>query len=120
VKVVLLYVLPLALMMYALIDCGQDNDVERTSVPKVLWIVLIVIFPYFGAIAWIVISKFARPRGPRPSPPPRGPFPPGTPRRRTAPLAPDDDPEFLRRLDERTRRERGPDAPEPPAPAPEH
>ncbi|MDR0432964.1 MAG: PLD nuclease N-terminal domain-containing protein [Bifidobacteriaceae bacterium] len=104
-RIVLLYVLPLALMIYALVDCVQDTDVERTSVPKPLWIAFIVILPYFGPIAWLVVAKIAKPGLPRRS---TGPHPPfgGSPRRR-GPTAPDDDPDFLRKLDERTKRRRG-------------
>jgi hypothetical protein len=90
-------------MVYALIDCAQDDEVERTSVPKSLWIVLIILVAYFGPISWLVVSKIARPRGGTGHPPPsrRGPA------RRTGGGAPDDDPDFLRRLAEEARRRRG-------------
>jgi hypothetical protein len=109
-RILFLYVIPLALMVYALIDCAQDDDVERTSVPKALWILLIILLVWVGPIAWLVVSKIARPANPGNSRPARRP--PGGPRRR-GPVAPDDDPDFLRRLDEeRRRRDRGgPDAP---------
>jgi hypothetical protein len=90
-----MYVLPLALMIYAIVDCAADDEVERTSVPKPLWIIIIILFPYVGALAWLAVAKIARPRadgrggwgsvGTRPFRP-RGP----------APKAPDDDQQFLR------------------------
>jgi hypothetical protein len=114
-------------MVYALVDCVQDEEVERTSLPKSLWLVLIVVLPVAGPLAWLVVAKIARPRqgGPGSG---RG----STGRR---PVAPDDDPDFLRRLAEeqarRRRRESNrragggqakpppPDAPgQPPAPEP--
>jgi hypothetical protein len=108
VKVVLLYVLPLVLMLYALIDCVQDDDAERTGLPKALWIVLIILIVYFGPIAWLVVTKIAKPKShDRPSSPRSSPpvFPRGA-ARRSGPTAPDDDPDFLRRLDEQARRNR--------------
>jgi hypothetical protein len=107
VKILLLYIVPITLMVYALIDCATDEDVERTSVPKALWMVLIILLPYIGSIAWIVVSKASRPDARRDRP------------GRPGPVAPDDDPDFLRRLDEESRRRRreqgqggaGPDAP---------
>jgi hypothetical protein len=94
VKIAFLYVLPLALMIYALVDCAQDDDVERTSVPKFLWIVLIIVLqPYIGPVAWLVTAKIGRPKAKAQG-------------RRPGPTAPDDDPEFLRKLDEEARRKR--------------
>jgi hypothetical protein len=113
VRIVLLYVLPLALMVYALVDLVQDGDVERTQVPKPLWIAFVVVLPYFGPIAWLVVAKIARPaRRSRfgPAHPPR----PASPRR-GGPVAPDDDPDFLRKLDEQARRNRRGDQDPPPS-----
>jgi hypothetical protein len=103
-KVLLLYVLPLALMVYAIVDCAVDDDVERTSVPKSMWIMIIVILPYFGPLAWLAVSKIAKPATRRTTPP--GALPHRRPRR-PGPLAPDDNPDFLRHLsEEQARRER--------------
>jgi hypothetical protein len=102
-KVFLMWILPLALMIYALVDCAQDDDVERTSVPKVMWIMLIVLLPMAGSIGWLVVSKIARRKAGLPDrAAPRSPSP-GVAHR---PVAPDDDPDFLRRLGEQTRRQR--------------
>jgi hypothetical protein len=95
----------LALTIYALVDCAQDDDVERTSVPKVLWMVLIILVSPVGPIAWLVVSKIARPRhGGRAA---GGSWPaPGRSPRRSGPVAPDDDPDFLRSLAEEQARRR--------------
>jgi hypothetical protein len=87
-----MWALPIVLMIYALIDCAQDDQADRTGLPKPLWMVLIILLPAVGAIAWITLSKIAKPK-PRP-----------TPRRPARPIAPDDDPDFLRRLAEEQRR----------------
>ena len=99
-------------MVYALVDCLQDSEVERTQIPKGLWMVLIIALPYVGPIAWIIVAKVARPPGSGQTPPDgRGGSPwPGRRQRRPGTTAPDDDPEFLRRLAEeqaRKRREEG-------------
>ena len=79
--------LVLALTIYAVIDCIQTDDRVMRGLPKALWVLLILVFPVVGAVAWFIAG---RPRRPRPQggrtqspPPPRGP---------------DDDPDFLRRL----------------------
>jgi hypothetical protein len=88
-KILLLYVLPAALTIYAVIDCALDNQVERTNLPKWAWILMIfLVTPYIGALAWLLVAKVARPKdggGPVIG-------------RRPGPTAPDDDPEFLRKL----------------------
>jgi len=93
---VLIYVLPLLLALYALIDCIQTDAEEVRGLPKVGWIVLIVLVGVIGPLAWLFAG---RPRGGRS--PVRGWTGRGDAAGRSAPsrpLAPDDDPEFLGRL----------------------
>ncbi|WP_275006282.1 PLDc N-terminal domain-containing protein [Promicromonospora iranensis] len=110
---ILLILVVVGLMAYALADVwGADED-ERGGLPRWLWVLLIVLLPLLGAISWIVMrvaarrsgagpSAGGRPGGSRPKPPTR----PG-PRRPSGPVAPDDDPEFLWRLEqEKRKRER--------------
>jgi hypothetical protein len=105
-KILLLYVLPLALFLYAIIDCAADEDVDRTSLPKAVWIIVIILFPYLGALAWLAVAKIAKPKVRRAAGPPGGALPRRLPRR-TGPIAPDDNPDFLRRLaEDQARRER--------------
>lgn len=67
----------------ALVDCVQtDRTLLRR---KWLWLLAILLVPLLGPIAWFVLG---RPR--------KGPAPP--PRRQSPPVAPDDDPDFLRRI----------------------
>ncbi len=91
-------VLSIALMVFALADCTQTPDNRVRGIPKWAWIVLIVLIPWVGALTWLLVGKD---RG-------RGGFGNASPRpvRRSGPLAPDEDPEFLRKLDEDIRRER--------------
>ena len=104
----LLYVVPIVLAIYALVDCVQTPDQEVRGLPKWAWIALIVLIWIVGPVAWLIAG---RDRGTRrrlawPSSPGggTGSARPGSPA--PGPLAPDDDPEFLRRLDWEQRRRR--------------
>jgi hypothetical protein len=99
IKVLLLWVLPLALTVYAVVDCAIDDEVERTSIPKLFWIILIVLVPYVGPLSWLILAKFAKPKS--------RPARPSGWGARPAPVAPDDNPRFLREwAEEQARKER--------------
>jgi hypothetical protein len=115
---VLLAVVAVAVIVFALVDCARtDEDRMPARIPKALWILLILFLPVVGGAAWIVASRLARPVAGSPATRgggsagsfgPLGPTsrPPARPAR-SGPLAPDDDPEFLARLEaDRRRRER--------------
>ena len=108
---VALYVLAIALMIYSLIDCTRTPEEEMPArMPKMMWVAIIVLFNVVGSIAWIITSrvKAAEERG--------GTVEPtvwssknGVQFHRpeqTRPVAPDDDPEFLRQLEQELRRKR--------------
>jgi len=90
----------LGLLVYCLIDCIQTDSAAVRNLPKPLWILLIVIVPLVGGVAWLVAGRpegtAAKTGGPGRRPTGRGP----TSTRSTpdAPLGPDDDPEFLRQI----------------------
>ena len=84
---VLLFLVPLALTIYAVIDAIQTEDTRVQYLPKLVWLLLILLFTPIGAIAWLVTGRQHGPRSGR-----RGS---GYP---TAPRGPDDDPDFLRHL----------------------
>lgn len=91
---VLPFALDLALLVFCLIDCIQADPGAVRNLPKGGWIVLILLFPLVGGVAWLVAG---RPVGPRPR---RVPWPStataGFPEyERPRPVAPDDDPVFL-------------------------
>lgn len=85
-------------VLYALIDCILTVGPDARVLPKWLWLVVILVVPVLGAVAWFVGGRPAASDG-------RGL--PGVGRRR-GPAAPDDDPAFLRKLadDEWTRKMR--------------
>ena len=89
-----------ALLVYCLIDCIQTDSALVRTLPKPFWIVLILVVPLVGGIAWLVAGRPEsaagtsggtgwRPTGRGPTS--RRPLP-------KAPLGPDDDPDFLRQI----------------------
>ncbi len=99
----LLLIFLIALIVYALVDCVRHDDTTMpVGLPKAVWVILIVLFPGAGALAWLVVSRVQRQaqRTGGPARPSYGsPAPRTSPRRPiTRPVAPDDDPEFLASL----------------------
>lgn len=104
-----LIVLVFALTLYALLDCARTPEESMPArMPKFLWIILVVLFPTIGPIAWIIVSrvKAAEERGGFVEPTVWSSKEGTTFRRpeRARPMAPDDDPEFLRDLEQDIRR----------------
>jgi hypothetical protein len=82
--------LEVGLLVFCLIDCVQTPSPLIRNLPKVGWIVLIIVLPLAGAIAWLTAG--------RPRPGSAGPGNTGRAQGPTAPLGPDDDPEFLAKI----------------------
>lgn len=106
---ILLILVVVGLMAYALADVWSADEDERGGLPRWLWVLLIVLLPLLGAISWIVVRVTARRSGAGPAagsgsggsrPKPTRPGP----RRPSGPVAPDDDPEFLWRLEQEKRK----------------
>jgi hypothetical protein len=102
----------LVLWLYCLFDAITTPEADCRNLPKILWVVVVLVFPLVGSIAWLLAGRPARPGpasrptgfpgydstiGPRHAAPSPGP---------SAPLAPDDDEEFLRRVRERAEEQR--------------
>jgi Phospholipase_D-nuclease N-terminal len=84
---VLMVLIPLAITIYAVIDAIQTEDTNVKHLPKLVWVLLILVFTPVGAIAWFLAG---RQRGPRTGQSGRS-YP-------APPRGPDDDPDFLRSL----------------------
>ena len=77
--------LSLALTIYCVVDAIQTEDSAVRNMPKLGWLVLILLFPLVGPAAWLIAGRprYDRPMAQRPPSRPRGP---------------DDDPDFLKGL----------------------
>jgi Phospholipase_D-nuclease N-terminal len=90
----LLFFIEIALAAAALISCLSAEEEDIRGLPRIVWVLIILFFPLVGAIAWFVAgrnSAVAR----------RDTWRQGTgfpESERPRKLAPDDDPEFLRKL----------------------
>lgn len=89
------FLISLFLTVYALFSCIQTRDKDVPYLPKLIWILLIVLVPFAGPIVWLLMVRYyareqeltpGRPAAKRPNTKPR-------------PLAPDDDPDFLASLE---------------------
>ncbi|SDP71583.1 Phospholipase_D-nuclease N-terminal [Pedococcus dokdonensis] len=87
------WLLLLAVTVYAVIDCIQTDDAQVRGLPKLLWLLLILLFPIVGTIAWFIAGRPQRGNAGG-----QGRGPGGPSHRPPAPRGPDDDPDFLRRL----------------------
>ncbi|WP_165985185.1 PLD nuclease N-terminal domain-containing protein [Streptomyces sp. YIM 98790] len=97
---VLMFLVPLALAIYALVDCISTKDDEVRHLPKIVWILLIVFAWIIGPVAWIMAGRrrtFAGGEGGGLAGRGGGGIGRG---RQTRWVAPDDNPEFLRSLDD--------------------
>ncbi|NBE81765.1 PLD nuclease N-terminal domain-containing protein [Micromonospora rubida] len=95
---VLLFLIQIVLAVCALISCLSAEEGQVRGLPRIAWVLIILIFPLVGSIAWFVAGR--EPAGGRPRP--AGPLG-RAPTERRRPVAPDDDPEFLSSLAERSR-----------------
>ncbi|MCX4818586.1 PLD nuclease N-terminal domain-containing protein [Streptomyces sp. NBC_01142] len=83
------FILMLALTIYAFIDCLNTPEEEVKHLPKVVWVLIILLFTIVGPIVWLFAGKQRRAvsgGGMRGSAGSRGW------------VAPDDNPEFLKSL----------------------
>lgn len=96
-----LLALELCLVVYCVLNVLTTPDGEVRNLPKVGWLLLVLLFPLVGGVAWLVAG---RPQGPARSLPYKGnqglPAEYDRPGRATA-SSPDDDAAFLRSLKER-------------------
>jgi hypothetical protein len=90
---VLMFLVPLALSVYAFIDCISTKDEDVRYMPKPLWAILVLVFPLAGSISWLIAGKQRHTAGAGGSS--GSPWSRGGGRRW---VAPDDNPEFLKSL----------------------
>ncbi|MCQ9385581.1 PLD nuclease N-terminal domain-containing protein [Brevibacterium sp. 50QC2O2] len=92
-------VILVAITLYSLFDCAMRDRTVIRIMPKWGWFFIILFIPLIGLLMWYIFGRgtVAGPGGSAGKPSRRGP------------IAPDDDPEYLRRiqddLEQRRRRE---------------
>lgn len=82
--------LAVGLVIYALIECAQSERYRVRAVPKGAWLLIILLLPVVGAVLWLF---FGRPRADDAA------------RDAARGRGPDDDPQFLRNLEERRKQQ---------------
>ncbi len=92
----------LALWLYCIFDVISTQEALVRNLPKMLWLVLVVILPAVGSISWLVLG---RPAGAGFTPGETGYRRPET-RSRPAPrpIGPEDSPQFISEIEDRATR----------------
>jgi len=83
---VLVVLVAAGMAVWALLDLAQTPRGRVRLLPKPGWVALVLLLPFVGGLAWLLLGRAGPDEGRRPVD-------------RSVP--PDDDPEFLRRLGER-------------------
>ena len=84
------FLLLLAVWIYAFVDCLNTPEREVRKLPKVVWVIVILLFGQvlLGPVAWFIVGRPRR----------NAPYGATRPDERRW-VAPDDNPEFLKSLD---------------------
>ena len=88
----ILLLVTLGLAIYAMIDLLRSRSDEVQNLPRALWALLILVVPIAGPVGYLVLGR-GQSDGGSPQPRSRGV------------VGPDDDPDFLRTLDDENRRQ---------------
>jgi hypothetical protein len=86
----LFFVLMAILWLYALFDALTSEPSKVRNLPKIGWVVIVLIGFEIGAVAWFLLG---RPKNQALMPGPGRAMPPT---RGSGPVGPDDDPDFLK------------------------
>ncbi|MGW5096600.1 PLD nuclease N-terminal domain-containing protein [Streptomyces nodosus] len=95
------FLLVLALLIYAFIDCLNTPEEQVRGLPKVVWLIIILLFGevLVGPILWLLVGKVRQA-------PATGSTPSEWHRDHTTTwVAPDDNPEFLKSLKEENKKD---------------
>ena len=80
------FILYAAVTIYTIVDIALIERYRVRALPKVLWILFVIVLPVVGTALWFLLGRERLPDGGSTRPVRRGP------------AAPDDDPEFLHKL----------------------
>jgi hypothetical protein len=74
-----------AFYIYCIIDVGRTRNEEARTLPKFVWLLIVILIPILGGLLWLALGRVWRMPGSRFG-------------RNRGPVAPDDDPKFLKKL----------------------
>lgn len=105
----LITLITIVLWVYAFFDALTSPAREVRNLPKILWLVVIALFTPVGPVLWLFLGRPRAAERPEPPDPSAAaaeiedldPSDFAQPSGSEHPLGPDDDPEFLRRLNRR-------------------
>lgn len=80
---VVLVLLGVAVYIYCIIDVLRSRSNETRTLPRWIWLLVVILLPLVGDALWLVFGRVWPVR-----------------RRGGGPVAPDDDPRFLKQLDD--------------------
>lgn len=52
--------LSFALTVYCVIDAFQTDEADMRNLPKVAWVVLVLLFPVVGPVSWLLFGRPTR------------------------------------------------------------
>ncbi len=81
---VALVLLGLAVYIWFIVDVLRTPGASTRTLPKFVWLLIVILLPLLGGLIWLIAG---RPKLDRPGR-----------RRRRGPIAPDDNPAFLRQI----------------------
>jgi hypothetical protein len=81
---IIFFVIELGLLIFCLVDCISIYESRIKTLNKIAWVFIIILLPILGPVLWLTIGKD------------RSHNRPAERARDARPLAPDDDPEFLK------------------------
>ena len=78
-------VISIALTLFAFVDCAMRDDLQIKKLPKWGWLLVIILFPPFGAVVYLVAGR-------------TGALQKRQKKNKPRIIPPDDNPDFLRGL----------------------
>jgi len=98
----------LALWIYCIVDVIATNESLIRNLPKLVWLLIVILVPTIGSIVWLLLGRPERtgfaPGDSTFRAEPRGTRLDHSERRSLGTMAPDDDERYLAELDDRTKR----------------
>ena len=96
----LLALAALALWVYCILDVIATDEAVMRNMPKIFWLIVVVILPTVGSLAWLLLGRPAN-AGYRPGDTTTRALPS---RSSPRPVGPEDSPDFISQLDEKAAR----------------